>query len=73
VSFHVFHKCVRGYTETFSSANIYYYEIFLKLLYQMNQSKTKKFNHIFSAEVLDKFIHAVEINTRDALISVRSA
>ncbi|MCH84296.1 HEAT repeat-containing protein, partial [Trifolium medium] len=38
---------------------------------QMNQSKTKKFNHIFSAEVLDKFIHAVEINTRDALISVR--
>ena len=73
MSFHVFHKCVRGYTKTCSSLNIQFYEIFLNLLYKINQSKTKKFNPIFSAEVLDKFIHAVEINTRDALISVRSA
>jgi len=73
VSFHVFHKSVRGYINTCSSLNIQFYEIFLNLLYQINQNKTKKFNHIFSAEVLDKFIHAVEINTRDALISVRFA
>lgn len=30
-------------------------------------------NNLCSAEVLEKFIHAVEINTRDALISVSSA
>lgn len=45
---------------------------YLNTLYQIHPSKTKKFNNLCSAEVLDRFIQAVEINTRDALISVRS-
>ncbi|OIW03035.1 hypothetical protein TanjilG_20963 [Lupinus angustifolius] len=37
----------------------------------IHPSITKNLNNLCSAEVLDRFIHAVEINSRDALISVR--